>query len=144
MNIPSRPDAPSADVRRPERALITIAKAETGVLLLMLAQIIFAGLLRLLPPDVRAALAFLHRIEWGIYVTIALIAATIGYGWPTGVLVTNRLYLLGWFAWLPRAQRIIRGRPARTVLLCYGLVACALVGALLYVRANGFIVQPVR
>lgn len=116
-----------------------IGLLQTIILALMLAQVVFAGVLRALPPEARQSVAFLHRIEWGVYAQIALIAAQVAVGWAAGVVLTNRLYLL---ALRLGKMRTLTGNAARRAQILYALLALLLVAASLWVRARGFLVQP--
>ncbi|MEP7287720.1 MAG: hypothetical protein ABI947_18355 [Chloroflexota bacterium] len=114
---------------------------QTLLLVIVFVQVIFAGLLRALPPDVRVSLAFLHRIEWAAYIGIVLIVAQVIVGWSSAVVLTNRFYLLAWRFSKPR---VLTGQSARIVQGCYLLLALAMVAAIVWVRIHGFIVTPTR
>jgi hypothetical protein len=114
---------------------------QTLVLVVVVMQVIFAGLMRVLPPDVRSSLAFLHRIEWGAYLMLVLIAAQIATSAKAGIVLTNRFYLL---AWRLSAPRLVVGNQARYLQLAYTGLIILIVIAILWVRARGFLVQPVR
>src|SRR5258706_11931806 len=58
------------DQRQAVQRQAVIGWLQTALLAIILLQVIFAGLLRALPPDLRTSLAFLHRIEWGAYLGI--------------------------------------------------------------------------
>ncbi len=112
---------------------------QTLLLLVVLVQSLFAGLLRALPPDLRVTLSFLHRIEWGAYVGIVLIALQVAAGWAAQIVLTNRFYALAWRLSKPR---IVVGAGARRAQIAYLLVIILMVIAIVWVRLNGFIVQP--
>ncbi len=118
-----------------------ISWLQTVLLILVIVQILFAGLLRLLPPELRATLGFLHRIEWANYVGILLVGAQTIHGYTANLIITNRFYLLGWR--LGRMQ-IVRGSRARLLMIAYAILIGLLIAAILFVRTNGFIVQPPR
>jgi len=118
-----------------------IGSLQTILLIIVVLQSIFAGFLRALPPDLRASLGFLHRIEWGAYVGIALVAAQIIVGWNSQTVLTNRFYLL---AWRFGNMRIMTDKRARQLQVAYLLLIVLMVGAVIWVRINGFIVQPAR
>jgi hypothetical protein len=118
-----------------------IGNLQTILLIIVVLQLIFAGFLRALPPDLRASLGFLHRIEWGVYVGIALVAAQIIVGWNSQTVLTNRFYLL---AWRFGKMRIVTDNLARKLQVAYLLLIALMIGAVIWVRINGFIVQPVR
>jgi len=120
----------------------TVGKLQTAVIGIVLLQIIFGGLLRLLPPDLRTSLAFLHRIEWGVVALLILILVQFGLGWGPSIVATNRLRAFAVLAWVPRFAVIERGSRARVLLSGYAAVALLLVAALLWVREHGFVVQP--
>jgi len=115
-----------------------VGLAQTAVLVIAIVQSLFAGVLRALPPDVRASLGFLHRIEWGVYAGIGLILLQVWFGWRDTLLLTNRLWLL---AWPFGKSRLVRNTMARRVQWLYLVLALVMVGAALYVRAHGFIFQ---
>ena len=121
------------------RRQATIGWLQTLLLLVVLVQILFAGLLRALPQDLRVALSFLHRIEWGAYVGIALIALQAAVGWAAQIVLTNRIYALAWRLGKPR---IVVGARARRVQISYLLVIVLMVITIVWVRLHGFIVQP--
>jgi hypothetical protein len=112
---------------------------QTLLLAIVLVQGVFAGLLRSLPPDLRASLSFLHRIEWAVYVAIVLIAAQVASGWTCQIVLTNRFYALAWRIGRPR---LIAGTAAHAVHLGYLLLIFLLAGAIVWVRLHGFVVQP--
>jgi hypothetical protein len=114
---------------------------QTVLLAIVIVQTIFAGLLRALPPDVRASLGFLHRIEWGAYVGIVLILWQVAVGWNARIGLTNRFRML---AWLLSRPRLLTGDSARRAQVAYLIVVILMLGAVLWVRANGFIVTPTR
>ncbi|MCC7449984.1 MAG: hypothetical protein IT324_21380 [Anaerolineae bacterium] len=118
-----------------------IGNLQTILLIIVVLQSLFAGFLRALPPDLRASLGFLHRIEWGAYVGIALVAAQIIVGWISQTVLTNRFYLL---AWRFGNMRIVIDSRARRLQIAYLLLIALMVGAVIWVRINGFIVQPTR
>jgi hypothetical protein len=90
---------------------------------------------------VRSSLAFLHRIEWAAYLLLALIAAQIAASLKASVVLTNRFYLLAWRLSVPE---LIVGRRVRVLQLVYaGLMILIIIGVL-WVRARGFLVQPLR
>src|SRR5512140_270265 len=74
-------EALTAAQQQAVRRQAVIGLAQTVLLALMLAQVVFTGAMRLLPPETRTALAFLHRIEWAVYLTILLIAAQVIVSW---------------------------------------------------------------
>ena len=119
----------------------TIGNLQTILLIMVVLQSIFAGFLRAFPPDLRASLGFLHRIEWGAYVGIVLVAAQIIAGWSSQTVLTNRWYLL---AWRFGNRRIMTGNLARKLQVAYLLLIVLIVGAVIWVRVNGFIIQPAR
>src|SRR5689334_2503229 len=112
---------------------------QTILLVIVIAQSIFAGFLQALPPDLRTSLSFLHRIEWGAYVGILLILAQIATGWSGQIVLTNRYWLLAWRFSRPR---LLTGSAARTAQIAYLLLALLMVGAVIWVRIHGFIVTP--
>ena len=112
---------------------------QTLLLAVVLIQVIFAGLLRALPPDLRASLAFLHRVEWAAYLGIALIAAQVAVGWTSQIVLTNRVYALAWRIGKPR---LIAGKVARNIQVAYLILTILIGGAIVWVRLHGFIVQP--
>jgi hypothetical protein len=116
-----------------------IGRLQTLLLVIVLIQVIFAGLLRALPPDLRAALSFLHRIEWGVYTGIMLIATQVAAGWAARVVFTNRFYAL---AWRIGGPRLVIGRAARYLQIAYFVLLLLMVGAIMWVRLHGFIIQP--
>jgi hypothetical protein len=67
---------------------------QTILLIIVVAQSVFAGFLRVLPPYLRSSLSFLHRIEWGAYVGILLILMQVAVGWSAQIVLTNRYGLL--------------------------------------------------
>jgi hypothetical protein len=123
------------------RRQAVIGWLQTVLLVIVVVQTIFAGLLRALPPDVRASLGFLHRIEWGAYVGIVLILLQDVVGWRERIVLTNRFRML---AWLLSRPRLLTGDSARRLQVVYLIVAILMIGAVLWVRANGFIVTPTR
>jgi hypothetical protein len=125
------------DERQAVQRQAVIGWLQTALLMIVLFQVIFAGLLRALPPDLRTALAFLHRIEWGAYLGIVLICAQIGVGWPSATVLTNRVGLLAWRFSVPQ---VVTGRRARLLQIAYAVLALILLGLALWVRAHGFIV----
>ena len=129
-------DAPS------QRAVIdqaVIGWLQTVLLIVAVCQALFAGILAALPPDLRAALGFLHRIEWAVYVAMLLVGAQAVRGYTFNLIVTNRVYALGWrFG----KMKIVRGAPVRTLAIAYAVVIMLLAVAVFYVRMNGFIVRP--
>jgi hypothetical protein len=112
---------------------------QTVLLIIMILQSVFAGVLRLLPPDVRDAIAFLHRIEWGVYLAIVLIMLQIQAGWHEKIVLTNHFYLL---AWPFGKRRILLGPSARLAQIAYMLIILLLIAAIIWVRARGFLVAP--
>ncbi len=113
---------------------------QTILLAVVIVQIAFAGVLRALPPDIRVSLSFLHRIEWGAYAGIVLVAVQVAAGWSSQTVLTNRFYALGWrFSTL----RVVTGSRARHVQMAYLILVVAMIGAVVWVRLHGFIVQPV-
>lgn len=112
---------------------------QTLLLIVAVAQSLFAGALAALPPEVRSALGFLHRIEWAAYVGMLLIGVQAVRGFAYNLIVTNRFYALGWrFG----KMRLVRGRRIRTLVLIYLLVIVFMAAAVIYVRLNGFIFRP--
>jgi len=112
---------------------------QTLVLIVAVVQSLFAGVLAALPPDLRAALGFLHRIEWAAYAGMLLIGVQAARGYAYHLLLTNRWYVLGWRV---SRMQIVRGSRVRTLTIIY-LIAIVLIAiAILYVRLNGFIFQP--
>src|SRR5579871_4882777 len=71
------------------RRQAVIGWLQTVLLVVVFIQVIFAGMLRALPPDVRTTLSFLHRIEWGAYLGIILIVSQVAIGWSGGIVLTN-------------------------------------------------------
>jgi hypothetical protein len=112
---------------------------QTLLLAIVLIQVIFAGLLRALPPDLRASLSFLHRIEWGAYLGIALIAAQVAVGWTSRVVLTNRFYAPAWRIGRPQ---VIAGKAARNMQVVYLILIILIGAAIVWVRLHGFIFQP--
>ncbi|GAB4554466.1 MAG: hypothetical protein OHK0023_24610 [Anaerolineae bacterium] len=112
---------------------------QTIIVVMILIQIIFAGVLRLFPPEVRKQVAFLHRVEWAVYSLIVLIAAHIAISVQSRQVVTNRAFLLGLRL---GKERIVTGRAARLVQIAFAIVVIMLIVASLWVRARGFLVQP--
>ncbi len=125
--------------RRSIRRQAVIGWLQTLLLAVVLVQTVFAGLLRALPPDLRAALSFLHRIEWGAYLAVVLVAAQVAAGWASQIVLTNRFYLLAWRFGKPR---LVAGKAARYVQIGYLVFMILLVGAITWVRLHGFFVQP--
>ena len=126
-----------------QRAVIdqaVIGWLQTVLLIIAVLQSLFAGVLAILPPDLRATLGFLHRIEWAVYTGMLLVGLQAARGYAYDLIVTNRFFALGWR--LGRMQ-IVRGNRVRWLALLYAGVIVAMAGAALYVRANGFIVRPV-
>jgi hypothetical protein len=114
---------------------------QSVLLIVVVAQSLFAGLLRALPPGTRNALAFLHRIEWAAYLAIALVAAYVIAGWTEQIVLTNRFYLLAWRLGRPR---IATAKTARYLQVGYLMFAVLMIAAVLWVRVHGFLVQPVQ
>jgi len=114
---------------------------QSVLLAIVIVQVIFAGMLRALPPDIRSALAFLHRIEWGAYAGIILIAAQVAVGWSSQIVLTNRYYLL---AWRFSSPKLIVGQRARFLQIAYLALAIVMIGAAVWVRLHGFIVTPTK
>jgi len=112
---------------------------QTVLLIIAVAQGLFAGVLSILPPDLRAAFGWLHRIEWAAYVGILLVAAQAIRGSAYNLILTNRFSLLGWRL---SEMHIVRGRRGRVLTLVYFGVIVLMILAILYVRVNGFIVRP--
>jgi len=112
---------------------------QTILLIIVIVQSIFAGFLRALPPDLRASLSFLHRIEWGAYLGILLILAQVAVGWSSHIVLTNRYWLLAWRFSKPR---LLSGNAARTAQIVYLFLALLMVAAIIWVRIHGFIVTP--
>ncbi len=128
----------SSDWRIIQRQAV-IGWLQTVLLIIVIIQVIFAGMLRALPPDVRTSLAFLHRIEWGAYAGITLIAAQVIIGWSSQIVLTNRFYLLAWRFSTPK---LVVGKQARALQLAYLALAIVMIGAIVWVRTHGFIVTP--
>ena len=124
------------DQRQAVQRQAVIGWLQTVLLVIVLLQVIFAGLLRVLPPDLRTSLAFLHRIEWGAYLGILLICAQIAVGWSSATVLTNRIGLLAWRFSVPQ---IVTGKRARILQIAYAVLALILLGFALWVRAHGFI-----
>ncbi len=102
-----RPVADETDTLTSQQQLSIRRQAVIGwlqslLLVVVLAQSLFAGLLRALPPETRNTLAFLHRIEWGAYLAIVLVVAQVMVGWTDQIVLTNRSYLLAWRFGKPR------------------------------------------
>ncbi|HVO68931.1 MAG TPA: hypothetical protein VMT24_02730, partial [Aggregatilineaceae bacterium] len=132
-------------IRLPAAQRVSIARQavigwlQTILLVIAIAQSLFAGALHLLPPELRPALSFLHRIEWAAYLGIVLIAAQIVAGWPEQIVVTNRFFLLAYRLSKPR---LLFGASARHMLIVYGAIALLIAAAIVWVNAHGFIIQP--
>ena len=88
---------------------------QTVLLVIVLLQVIFAGLLRALPPDLRTSLDFLHRIEWAVYLGIVLICAQVAVGWPSATVLTNRI---GLAKYMLNSAALARRDPARSRRPC--------------------------
>lgn len=114
---------------------------QTVVLLIMILQIVFTGLLRLFPPELRASLSFLHRIEWAVYVGMVSILMQSILARRTQALFTNHFYLFGWYLGKPR---LITGEKIQPVVITYIVFVLIMVAVVWWVRVNGFIVQPTR
>ncbi len=114
---------------------------QSMLLLVILAQSLFAGLLRALPPETRSALTFLHRIEWGATLAIVLVVAQVIAGWTDQIVLTNRFYLL---AWRFGKLCIATGKPARYLQVSYLAFALLMLAAVVWVRAHGFLIQPAQ
>jgi hypothetical protein len=114
---------------------------QTILLLIVVAQSIFAGFLRALPPDLRTSLAFLHRIEWGTYLGILLIVVQIILGWSAQIVLTNRYWLMAWRFGKPR---LLLNGAARIAQIAYLILALFMIGAVVWVQIHGFIVAPTR
>jgi hypothetical protein len=127
------------DQQESVRRQALIGWLQTILLVVVIVQSFFAGFLRALPPDLRIALSFLHRIEWGAYFGILLILAQVLAGWSTQIVLTNRYRLLAWRFSKPR---LLLGNAARVVQLAYLLLALLIVGAVIWVRIHGFVVAP--
>ena len=112
---------------------------QTILLIIVVAQSVFAGFLRVLPPDLRTSLSFLHRIEWGAYVGILLIVVQVAIGWSSQIVLTNRYGLLAWRFSKPH---LLINRPARIGQIAYLALALIMIGAVVWVRIHGFIVTP--
>jgi len=129
-------DAPS------QRAVIdqaVIGWLQTVLLIVAIGQALFAGVLAVLPPDLKAALGFLHRIEWAVYVAMLLVGAQAVRGYTFNLILTNRLYALGWrFG----KMQIVRGARVRTLSIAYTVFIVLMAVAVIYVRLNGFLVRP--
>ncbi len=110
---------------------------QTVLLVIVIAQVIFTGILVLLPPNIRAALGFLHRIEWAAYAGMLLVGAQAARGYAYNLILTNRIFALGWY--FGRKMRIVRGRRVRTLAIAYALVIVFMAAAVIYVQINGFI-----
>jgi len=121
------------------RRQAVIGWLQTLLLIIVFVQVIFDGLLRVLPPDVRTTLSFLHRIEWGAYLGITLVVAQVAVGWSDRIVVTNRFYLL---AWRFSPPKLVMGREARACQVAYIGLAVVMVAAVVWVRIHGFIVTP--
>lgn len=121
------------------RRQAVIGWLQTVLLVVVFVQLIFAGMLRALPPDVRITLSFLHRIEWGAYLGIALIVAQVAVGWSGQIVLTNRFYLLAWRFSQPK---LLTGQQAHTLRIAYIALAIVMIGAVIWVRIHGFIVTP--
>ena len=116
-----------------------IGCVQTLLLIVAVAQALFAGVLAALPPDLRAALAFLHRVKWAVYAGMLLVGAQAARGYAYHLILTNRFNALGWrFG----RMKIVRGSQVRTLTIVYLIIIVLMAIALLYVRANGFLVQP--
>jgi hypothetical protein len=137
--LPVPPQPLSADVQLAIRRQAVIGWLQTLLLVVTIIQVMFAGLLRALPPDVRAQLAFLHRIEWAAYVGILLITLQVTSGWSQRIVLTNRFSLLAWFLTKPR---LVVGPNARRLQIVYLGVVGIMVAAVIWVRIRGFIVAP--
>lgn len=129
----------NSDEQRSLRHQAVIGWLQTILLIVVLIQVIFAGLLRALPPNLRATLGFLHRIEWGAYLGIGLILAQVAAGWSEKLVLTNRYGILAWRFSRPR---LVRGQTARILQLLYVCLVFLITGAIIWVRIHGFIVQP--
>lgn len=112
---------------------------QTVLLIITFVQILFAGVLAVLPSDVRTALGFLHRIEWAAYAGILLVGLQAVRGFAYNLILTNRFYALGWR--FGRMQ-IVRGRRVRTLVIIYMLFIGLMAVAVIDVRLNGFIFRP--
>jgi hypothetical protein len=112
---------------------------QTVLLVVTIAQTLFVGVLVALPPDLRAALSFLHRIEWAAYVGILLVGLQAVRGFAYNLILTNRFYVLGWR--FGRMQ-IVRGRRVRTLVIIYMVIIGFMAVAVFEVRLNGFIFRP--
>lgn len=137
--LASHLEAMSESERRAVLDQAVIGWLQTLLLIVVIVQVVFAGLLRFLPPDVRESLSFLHRIEWAAYVGILLVGLQTARGYAYNLIVTNRFYALGW--WLSK-MRIVRGSRVNTLAAAYIVVIALMVGAILFVRVNGFLVRP--
>jgi hypothetical protein len=114
---------------------------QTILLVVAIIQALFAGVLAALPQELRAALGFLHRIEWAVYAGMLLVGAQAARGYAYHLILTNRFYALGWrFS----KMRIVRDRRVRTLTSVYAIVIILMAIAVLYVRANGFIFQATQ
>ena len=112
---------------------------QTVLLVVVFLQTIFAGLMAALPPNVRAGLDFLHRIEWAAYVGMLLVGLQAVRGYAYNLILTNRFYALGWrFG----QMKVVRGRRVRTLVIIYMLVIGLMAVAVVEVRLNGFIFRP--
>lgn len=116
-----------------------IGMLQTIVVAIMLLQVVFAGVLRLFPPEIRGHVAFLHRVEWAVYALIVLIAAHVAFSVQAQQLVTNRAFLLGLRL---GKERIVTGRIAHLTQIAFAILVVMLIIASLWVRARGFLVQP--
>jgi len=114
---------------------------QTVLLIVAVLQALFAGVLAALPPDLRASLGFLHRIEWAAYAGMLLVGAQAARGYAYHLIVTNRFYALGWrFS----RMRIVRDQRVRILTVAYLIVIVVMAIAVLYVRVNGFIFQATQ
>jgi hypothetical protein len=134
QQLPTLTPSQQQSVRR--QAVIGVL--QTALLLIVIVQVVFAGMLRALPPDLRASLGFMHRIEWGAYLGVILILAQVALSWHSGIVLTNRFYLLAWRFGKPR---LVMGNTARIAQIGYLILATLIIGAIVWVRINGFIVQ---
>ena len=125
-----------------QRAVIdqaVIGWLQTVLLVVAVCQSLFAGVLAVLPPDLRTALGFLHRIEWAVYIAMVLVGAQAVRGYTFNLIVTNRVYALGWrFG----KMQIVRDTRVRMLAIAYGVLILLMAIAVIYVRMNGFIVRP--
>jgi hypothetical protein len=129
----------TAQQRRVVNRQAVIGWLQSLLLVIVFVQSMFAGLLPALPPELRTSLSFLHRIEWGAYLGIVLVAAQVAAGWTSRIVLTNRFFALAWRIGRPR---LVTGKAARYVQMAYLVLIVLMVGAVIWVRLHGFIFQP--